>query len=205
MVDDVRAGARAYQEIKQAILAGELRLRQRLDIEMLAQRFQVSATPVRQALAILSTERLVSPGSARGYRVAFWSEADLAALYLWRGQLARLAAETYSPTAVSDALWRAAAHEDGFVALMRHLAKDAHGEIQHAAAGADERLRAALRAEPHVMPNTAAELAALARAMTESPQRTLMLRLKRYFQRRIQQAGAIRAAAHARAMPSNGD
>lgn len=38
MGDDVRAGARAYRDIKQAILSGEFRLRQRLDIEELARR-----------------------------------------------------------------------------------------------------------------------------------------------------------------------
>lgn len=205
MGDDVRAGARAYRDIKQAILSGEFRLRQRLDIEELARRFRVSATPVRRALAILSAERLVSAGGARGYRVAFWSERELGELYQWRGQLAGLAAETHAARESGKDNWRGLPHEDGFAALMDDLDSDAHGELKRAARAANERLRAAVRAEPAALTDADADLAVLAAAMRAGDAQLLRQEIEHYFSRRIDQAGAIRAAAHARAIPNNGE
>jgi DNA-binding GntR family transcriptional regulator len=49
MATEPRPGERVYQEIKQAILSGEFALQQRLDIDSLAERFGVSATPVARA------------------------------------------------------------------------------------------------------------------------------------------------------------
>src|SRR5690242_19098778 len=103
MAVDPRTGERVYAEIKQAILAGELKPRQRLDIESLAQRLSASATPVRQALAILSAERLVTAHASRGYYVAFWSERELQTLYEWRGQFALMASESFEVAAGADA------------------------------------------------------------------------------------------------------
>lgn len=204
MVDDVRAGARAYQEIKQAILSGGLRQRERLDIEVLASRFQVSATPVRQALAILTTERLVSAGGARGYRVAFWTERDLGELYLWRAQLARLALGTAAP-ANAPMLARDMPYEDAFTALMEALDANANEELKRAGRAANERLRSALRIEPEVLANATADLQALAQALTVNNKRRTLGRVRRHFERRIAHVGAIRAAAHAKATPNNGD
>lgn len=202
MAGDERVGERVYRQIKNAILTGELRLRQRLDIDELAQRFRASATPVRQALAILTGQRLVSMQEARGYYVSFWSERELRDLYEWRWRLAALAAVAYKPVPIGLAAAQRRAHVDGYSVLMAHLAASANPEVRIAADLADERLHAALRAEPDALADAEAELVELERALGASG-RALQLALKRYFKRRIVNCSAIRAKAHAHALPRN--
>lgn len=202
---DPRAGERVYREIKQAIIAGDLRLRQRLDIDTLAERWRVSATPVRQALAVLAAERLVSVEAARGYYVAFWSERDLKELYAWRGSLARLAAETYESTKVTLTSNQRRSHIQAYALLMQHLETDANREIKYAARAADDRLHAALAAESEALNDAAEDLLQLADALSGGTRRALQNLLKRYFRRRVQDAGLIRARASVKALPRNGD
>ncbi|MBL8552250.1 MAG: GntR family transcriptional regulator [Hyphomonadaceae bacterium] len=202
---DPRAGERVYREIKQAIIAGDLRLRQRLDIDTLAERWRVSATPVRQALAVLTAERLVSVESTRGYYVAFWSERELKELYEWRGTLARVAAETYAPEPIALTAAQRRAHTTAYALLMQHLEGNASRELRLAARSADERLHAALAAEAEALNDAAEDLLELADALGHANKRTLQARLKRYFRRRVQEAAAIRARASVKALPRNGD
>jgi len=205
MAADPRAGERVYQEIKQAILSGELKLRQRLDIDALASRWRMSATPVRQALAVLTAERLVSVEPARGYHVAFWSERELRTLYGWRWQLARLAAEVYAPRPISLATPQRRDHARAYIAVMQHLETDAHDELKRATRGADERLSAAIRAEPDVLPDAAEDILGLLEALSGADRRALQTRLRGYFRRRIDACAAIRARAGVNALPTNGD
>jgi DNA-binding GntR family transcriptional regulator len=203
MAADPRVGERVYADIKQAILDGELRLRQRLDIEALAKRTRASATPVRQALAILTAERLVRIDGARGYQVAFWSERELAELYEWRWRLAALAAASCAPQAMALSPAERRNHREAYAALMRRLAANANAEVRRASEQADERLHAALRAEDEALDNVRDEIAEVSRAM-RSGGRALQLSLRRYFRRRIAKSGQIRAKAHANALPNNG-
>lgn len=203
MALDPRTGARVYLEIKDAILSGDLKLRARLDIDTLAARFGASATPVRQALAVLSAERLVSAHVSRGYFVAFWSERELKALYEWRGQLAQMACDTYAPSS-SDAPCKGSAPQI-YGCLMRRLERDANPELQRAAENADERLRAALVAEAEVVPDLVDEIKVLAGAIKAGETRKLRRRLHAYFRRRVVAAPAIRARASIAALPHNGD
>lgn len=203
MAAERRAGARAYQEIKQAILSGELKQRQHLDIDELASRWRVSATPVRNALAVLTAERLVALQPARGYSVAFWTEAELGALYQWRWQLARLAAEAalapkseppHSPGRVEEML-----------ALFGLLAEASNPELKRAAQAADERLLAAYRVEHEVLPQTERELLLMREAVLAADKKKTNLRLRIFFQRRILAAAMVRTRAGVRALPRNGD
>jgi len=203
MAAEARAGARAYLEIKRAILAGELRQRQRLDIDQLATRWRVSATPVRHALAALTSERLVTAHASQGYHVAFWSETELSALYEWRWQLARLAAES-----LGDARPVLSVGDDfsgTIVAVLSALHVCSNAELKRAAVAADERLLAAYRVEPDVLPQSQRELALLLEALSGGEQRRLALRLRSFFRRRIAHCGAIRARAGVKALPRNGD
>jgi DNA-binding GntR family transcriptional regulator len=202
---DPRAGERVYREIKQAIIAGDLRLRQRLDIDTLAARWRVSATPVRQALAILAAERLVSIEAARGYHVAFWSERDLKELYEWRGALARLAAETYVATPIVLTSNQRRSHPHAYASLMQHLEANVNREIRYAARAADDRLHAALAAEPEALSDAGEDVLYLADALSSGKRRVLQNQLKRYFRRRVQEAGLIRARASVKALPRNGE
>lgn len=203
MAPETRAGARAYQEIKRAILSGELRQRQRLDIDELAARWRVSATPVRHALAVLTAERLVTAHVSRGYRVAFWSEAELAALYEWRWQLAGLGLDSFQGLPAETSA--AATHADAVAGLIGALTACANEEVRRAALAADERLTAAYRVESEVLSHTGRELSALAETLSQGEVRRIQQRLKSFFRRRIVECAAIRARASVRALPRNGD
>jgi DNA-binding GntR family transcriptional regulator len=202
MAGDPRVSERVYRDIKQAILSGEFRLRQRLDIDELARALRASATPVRQALAILAAERLVSVQAARGYCVAFWSERELAELYEWRSHLAGLAVASYSPQP-SPASTQRRTHAEAFLLAMQQLARDANAEVRRAAESADERLHAALKAEPHALADTDKETVRLMRALSDE-RPALQQALRRSFKRRLANAGEIRAKAYALALPNNG-
>lgn len=204
MAAEPRPGERVYHEIKQAILEGKLALQQRLDIDRLADRFGVSATPVRHALAILGAERLVRLHASRTYRVAFWSELELRELYEWRYQLARWAADTYRVSAPSALIRDASDHVGSYLGLMQQLDASANGELRRAARAADDRLHAALRVECAALGNSGADLAPIAAALASGGP-ALAAALRKHFRRRIAHSDRIRGAAHATAMPRNGE
>ena len=203
MALDPRTGERVYAAIKHGILTGELRLRQRLDIDKLAERLSASATPVRQALAILSAERLVTSHSSRGYYVAFWSERELKALYEWRHQLARLALETLT-LAPAEGRPKGSVLEI-YEAVMRRLERNANDEVKRAAQNADERLRAAHLAEAEIIPDIVEQLKRLCGQVSSGDRGKIARSLKGYFKLRIEAAPAIRARASVAALPRNGD
>lgn len=196
-------GGRVYREIKARILNGELRLRERLEVEVLARRLGVSATPVRQALMHLVLDRLVAAQGARGYHVAFWSEAELAELYAWRGALARIAVDMFAAISAAKAPARTS-YADAVEVLFRDLEAGANSEMRRAALNADERLRAARMIEPEVLADAGAELKTLARLMQRGERRRLHAALRAYHRRRIKAAPALRAAAALKALPRNG-
>jgi DNA-binding GntR family transcriptional regulator len=203
MAVDPRTGERVYAAIKQGILAGELKLRQRLDIDTLADRLSASATPVRQALAILSAERLVTAHASRGYYVAFWSERELSALYEWRWQLAQLATLTFE--VAPDEARPTGSVIEIYQAMMRRLERNANDEVKRAAQNTDERLRAAHMAEVDIIPGIAEELKGLRAIFDAGDRRKIGRSLKSYFKRRLDAVPAIRARASVAALPRNGD
>lgn len=204
MALDLRPGERVYQEIKQAILSGQFAIHQRLDIDKLAAQLGVSATPVRYALAILASERLVKLSASRLYQVAFWSERELRDLYQWRRQLTKWALESYAPAPLAGAIAPERDYADAYLAIMRHLDTNANIEAKRAARAADDRLQPALRFERSVLPDASGELSRIAAAL-EKGGASLAAPLRTYFKRRIVQSAQIRSAAHASAIPDNGD
>lgn len=58
-----------HEEVRRAIIEGELTADERLTIDVLAERLGVSATPVREALTRLASEGLASYEPLVGYRV----------------------------------------------------------------------------------------------------------------------------------------
>lgn len=204
MALDLRPGERVYQEIKQAILSGHFAIHQRLDIDKLAAQLGVSATPVRYALAILASERLVKLNSSRMYQVAFWSERELRDLYQWRQQLTKWMLETYAPSALTTPVRPEQNYVDAYLAIMRHLDANANTEARRAARAADDRLQPALRFEKDVLQDADGELARIASAL-EGGGAPLATALRTYFRRRIAHSTQIRSAAHASAIPDNGD
>ena len=69
-----------HARLRRDILRGIFRPGERLRIEALCERYEVGATPLREALNRLSAEDLVSREEQRGFRVAPVSTADLAEL-----------------------------------------------------------------------------------------------------------------------------
>ncbi|MBL8550979.1 MAG: GntR family transcriptional regulator [Hyphomonadaceae bacterium] len=202
MALDPRPGERVYQEIKQAILSGELVTLQRLDIDKLASQFGVSATPVRYALAILAAERLVRLNTSRIYQVAFWSERELRELYQWRQHLTKWALQSYAPESPS-ALSPDTDYAAAYLAMMGHIDRNANTEARRAGRSADERLQQALRAETDALPGAHEELNQIVASLDRGGA-VLANKLRRYFDRRISHCAVIRSAAHAKAMPNNG-
>jgi DNA-binding GntR family transcriptional regulator len=92
---------RAYEAIRTVITTQQLVAGSRLSVPALAQRLNVSRTPVKEALARLEREGLVATRTNRGACVAFLSAADVGEIYHLRealeGLAARLAAERASP------------------------------------------------------------------------------------------------------------
>lgn len=60
----------AFQELRRRIVTGERRPGEKLKIEELSDSLGVGATPVREALSLLTSDRLVERIEQRGFRVA---------------------------------------------------------------------------------------------------------------------------------------
>jgi DNA-binding GntR family transcriptional regulator len=68
---------RAYLDVRQDIVSGRLAPGERLRVEHLKDRYDVGAGTLREALALLVSDALVTVEGQRGYRVAEISLADL--------------------------------------------------------------------------------------------------------------------------------
>ncbi|WP_382156554.1 GntR family transcriptional regulator [Hydrogenophaga sp. ANAO-22] len=81
---------RAYHRLRQEILLGDLGANDRLRVAELEERFGLGLTPIREALARLASEGLVSMEARRGARVLEISLAELADLMKTRREIERL-------------------------------------------------------------------------------------------------------------------
>lgn len=101
-----RMGERAYQEIRERILRGELLPGTWLREEELAAMVGGSRTPVREALGRLHAEGLVELAPNRGAQVAQWPEQDLTEIFSLRALLegfgASLAAGKITPEQIAE-------------------------------------------------------------------------------------------------------
>lgn len=197
------APARAYKEIKERLLSGRFRLRQRLDAQAIAADLGVSTTPVREALLRLAHERLVAFRPSHGFTVLLWSEAGLRDLYRWRGQLALLALETHAPVAQPTA-----APGDDYAAqtraLLNRLLGGPSSELALAAANADDRLHVARLAELEMWPDVLNDLGPLRQALDEGEVAHINAALASYSAKRVNAAKDIRECAALLGLPSNG-
>lgn len=69
-------GERAYLLLREDIVAGTLAPGQKLKIEMLKERYDLSVGPLREAMSRLSAEYLIAQEGQRGFRVAPLSAKD---------------------------------------------------------------------------------------------------------------------------------
>jgi DNA-binding GntR family transcriptional regulator len=96
---------RAYHRLRSEILQGDLMPGERLRAADLHGRFNLGITPIREALARLSSESLVDFETNRGSRVSEASLTELADLMTARRQIERLCLE--AAIARGDAAWEA--------------------------------------------------------------------------------------------------
>ncbi|MFC1996305.1 GntR family transcriptional regulator [Chloroflexota bacterium] len=88
---------KAYQEIKKAIISGQLDPAKNFSILELSETFKVGRTPIREALVILASEGLIEPIPKFGYQIKSISVHDMLEIFHLRSVLevegAGLAAE----------------------------------------------------------------------------------------------------------------
>lgn len=103
------ASDRVHFALRQAIVSGVLPSGTRLAEEELAGQFEVSRTPVREAVLRLEAEGLAERSRRRGLVVAHVSEDEILELYVVRlgidGLAARLAADGARPADVANLRW----------------------------------------------------------------------------------------------------
>lgn len=165
MMTDASASERAYQHLRSAILGGKLRP-EILDIRTLGDQLRMSATPVREALARLSAERLVRFVPHHGYVVVRLNAQKLEELYdlsalLVAACLQRIAnrtpqigRHTISPLAT--------AYADRITALLLTIASaQPNRELLAQIESVNSRLFLAREAEPRFFPDADGEAASL--------------------------------------------
>jgi DNA-binding GntR family transcriptional regulator len=78
---------KAYQDIKKAIISGQLESAKIFSIAELSESFKVGRTPVREALVILASEGLVEPLPKFGYQIKSISVHDMVEIFHLRSVL----------------------------------------------------------------------------------------------------------------------
>lgn len=79
--------SRTYDRLRASILSGELAPGSKLKIDQLKGALDVGASPIREALSLLTSDHLVERIDQRGFRVAHVSETDFAELLKTRAWL----------------------------------------------------------------------------------------------------------------------
>lgn len=131
---DPNLSERVVDKLRESILSGEIAPGERLVERKLAAELGISHIPVREALAILTEERLVERQPRRGARVAVLSTKDLAEISSLRVVLEQFVAarvqERWTPSAeqkmrmiVVDMMHAA---EEGDALRMFHFDRDFH-------------------------------------------------------------------------------
>ncbi len=166
MMTDASASERAYQHLRRAILGGKLRP-EILDIRLVSDQLRMSATPVREALARLSAERLVRFVPHHGYTVVRLNAQKLEELYDLSGLLIAACLRSVmlnNPRAGEHALSPlASAYADKIAALLQTIAgAQPNRELAVQIEGASSRLFMARQAEPRFFPDADSEAAGLA-------------------------------------------
>jgi DNA-binding GntR family transcriptional regulator len=192
---DIPASERAYRHIKDAILSGQLRSTT-LDIRKIGDRLRLSATPVREALARLHSERLVRFAPHQGYTLVRHSAERLENLYDLSGVLIDVclhrAAEAASgpepDTAVTMHLDYAVALTD---LLRRIAAAQPNPELAAQISAVNDRLFRPRQAELRVFPDASNEVLGLRTMWIDRDYDGLRVRLGALHRTRASAADAI--------------
>lgn len=107
----------AYEALREAIVAGELPRGEKITERGLAERLQVSPTPVREALRRLEQDRLIERTGPRSIRVADFDDTDLVEVTAIEDTLRALAARMAAVKATDAQLAQMRSHLDAADAL----------------------------------------------------------------------------------------
>ncbi|CAN5503851.1 GntR family transcriptional regulator [soil metagenome] len=191
---------RTYQRLKLDILFGRFQPGQLVVSQMIAEEFGTSISPVRDAMQRLVGERLIGHREGGGFEVPPLTAHGLRNLYIWHGQVVRLAAKQRDNAALDSNLRtriEALDPDDSFgivhrtVDLFRDIG-NASRNIEHGLAiGAiGDRLFAA-RLKEHGLRDRKQELIAVWDAIISGPDPTVRDVLWAYHRRRIRRADAL--------------
>src|SRR5690242_7822585 len=114
--------------IEEAIVAGELEPGTVLRQEQLSEQFNVSRTPIREALRRLAALGLVSFVPNRGVRVRTISREELHEAFMVRAELEALATEVAAARITFDDLAELEAAEEHFARISKNLRSREPGE-----------------------------------------------------------------------------
>lgn len=89
--DTKTAIQRVYLQLRQQIIKGEFAPGERLKVESLKPLFDTGASPIREALSLLTSNKLVDRIDQRGFRVSQVSEANFNEIFMLRCTLDDLA------------------------------------------------------------------------------------------------------------------
>jgi DNA-binding GntR family transcriptional regulator len=177
------------------ILSGEFRPGDRLDPGVLAETLASSVTPVREALHVLTGERLVQTRTSSGFHIPAIDAPALADLYQWNGEVLDLFVRQANrrmaslPAEVASASRTLAER----MADLAQLLSRATGNVEHMAAvrALNARLHSARLAEPRALKETDDEFRALHQSLEHDEIGTRRRILRAYHRRRQRAAAEI--------------
>lgn len=111
---ELQTADRVYRELQLGILSGKLQPRERLVERDLVTKFNVSRTPIREALTRLRDIGLVVPAGKRGVEVATFTTEDVLNIYYVREVLEKAAADLIVKNISPDDIEEASEINDRF-------------------------------------------------------------------------------------------
>jgi DNA-binding GntR family transcriptional regulator len=127
----------AYTALREAIVGGELSRGEKITERGLADRLQVSPTPVREALRRLEQDRLIERTGPRSVRVADFDDADIAEVTAIEDTLRGLAARMAATAATAGQLERMERELDAAEAALAKVQAQARPSKKAVAAAAE--------------------------------------------------------------------
>lgn len=184
---------RVYEALKERILDNRIRPGERIEPAAMAEELSSSVTPVREALNILTGERLLETRAGGGFHVPAIDQLSLSDLYRWNADVLALAIREWPRGAVLAAE-RARPGDAPDAARMLFAALCAlspNAEHRACMEANSDRLQAARHAELGVVGDPAAELSAIGEAAEQGERALLQRRVAAYHRRRAQRAAVL--------------
>lgn len=196
MMADPSAAERAYQQLRSDIVRGAVPAGA-LDARAIGDRLRMSVTPVREALARLNSERLVSLAPHQGYAVSAPSALRLEGLYDLSGVLVDACLERIKTAATPGSgtarkLSQCGDYADDMTTLLREIsAAQGNLELSDQIASLNDRLFLARRCEPKLFPNVAGEARSLAILLGAGDIDGLRMLLRSHHRLRVERVDAL--------------